>query len=54
MTKNYVWPGPYVVVRCKKPLGILNRLKLAWSCLFMDNVCGLCLEAPDWAKEKGK
>jgi hypothetical protein len=54
MIKKFVWPEAYVVECSSKPLGIWKRLNLAWSCLFAQGVRGLCLEAPDWAKEKGK
>ncbi len=54
MAKKFIWPGPYVIEHCNKPLGIIDRLKIAWQCLFREDVRGLCLEAPDWAKEKEK
>jgi hypothetical protein len=55
MNKRLIfWPEPFVLECSAKPIGILRRLKLAWSCLFREDVRGLCLQAPDWVREKGK
>ena len=55
MNKRLIfWPEPFVMECSAKPIGIWRRLKLAWSCLFREDVRGLCLQAPEWAREKGK
>ena len=55
MNKRLIfWPEPLVMECSAKPIGIWRRVKLAWSCLFRDDVRGLCLQAPEWARERGK